>query len=472
MSEPTEAARKRRHRKERIAAATTILIVAAVAIGIVAWERSSRDGLVTDTAYIPRKVVVTPEVELLTEYVRIDTSTPEGSARGARWIAAQLQKRGIAHEVIESAPGRLNVYARIRGRNRGEGLILFHHIDVVPPGKGKWDHPPFAASIVGDEMFGRGTLDMKSIAIGHLAAFADAARAGAPAHDLVFLATADEETGSEFGMRWLVEHRPDIFADIRYGLTEGGITETVREEVTYFGIEIGGKQYVELDVVGPDLDSMRRARFALEPYMFPREAQRVLPEIANYTRSIAPTRVAFRRYLEDIDRTISQGQFWRLPVTYRDLFQNTVGARAPVQKNGRWTMTVALLNLPDELPDERIAAIAKIVAPFGVTLGEVRVKEGPVPLSRSDTRLFQIVAAEARRRYNAAAGVHVLFRSATDSRFLRPRGIICYGIAPHIANYFASSTIHGNNERVRVPSFVEGVEFTKKVVSEWARGTT
>ena len=62
-------------------------------------------------------------------------------------------------------------------------------------------------------MWGRGTLDMKAMALCQLLAFAESRAAGEqPTHDLVFLATADEETGSEYGMRWLLAHRPDVFA--------------------------------------------------------------------------------------------------------------------------------------------------------------------------------------------------------------------------------------------------------------------
>ncbi|HYO75987.1 MAG TPA: hypothetical protein VE010_05945, partial [Thermoanaerobaculia bacterium] len=113
-------------------------------------------------------------------------------------------------------------------------------------------------------------------------------------------------------MQWLLANRPDVFEGIRYGITEGGITEIMRERMTYFGIEVGGKQHVEFTVVGDDLEAMRAARFALEPLMFPREPERLMPEIAAYMRIVAPTRMASRPYLADIEATIREGHFWRL----------------------------------------------------------------------------------------------------------------------------------------------------------------
>jgi acetylornithine deacetylase/succinyl-diaminopimelate desuccinylase-like protein len=466
-----EAARKRRHRLERIIAAVVILIVAAAAGGVFWWQHGVDSG-VDDEAYIPQKFSMTADMELLREYVRIDTSTPAGVAEGARWLAAQLRRHGIEAELIESAPQRISVYARVRGRNRGAGLMLFHHIDVVAPGEpDKWTAPPFAGQIVGDQLYGRGTLDMKGLAICHLLAFIDVARgATPPAHDLVFLATPDEETGSELGMKWLFANRPDVFADVRYGITEGGVTEIIRHKLTYFGIEVGAKQHVEFTLIGDDLESMRQARFALEPLIFPREPERLLPEVAEFLKTIAPTRIAYRSYLGDIEQTINDGEFWRLPVTYRDLLQNTISVRSPEQKDGRWSMHVTQLNLPDEQPDQRIAAIGRIVAPYGVRVGEILRKEGPVPISPWDTPLFHIIRKEAEQRYRTTAGMQILFRSATDSRVLRTHGIVSYGVSPFIVDYFQSVSIHSVNERIRLPWFQDGIAFTRKVVAEWARG--
>lgn len=469
-SDPDLARRKRRHRIERIVAALVILIAGAAVVWVLRW-RARVDEELRDNTYIPQKVTLTPEMELLREYVRIDTSTPAGAAQGARWVAAQLQKRaGIQAEIIESAPQRLNVYARIKGRAPGEGLMLFHHIDVVAPGEG-WTLPPFAAEISGDQLYGRGTLDMKGMATTQLLAFAEIARSGVPpAHDLVFLATPDEETGSRFGMQWLLANRPDVFAGIRYGITEGGLTEVMREKMTYFGIEIGGKQYVEIVLTAANQEALRQARITLEQHMFPREAERVLPEIARFLATIAPTRYAYRPYLADIEQTIRDGEFWRLPSSYRDYLQNTIWVDAPKQKEGRWTMVVRQMNLPDELPERRIAWLAQIVAPHGVTVAEVPVKEGPAPLSPIDTPLFTLLRNEASKRYSVTTGEQVQYRSVSDCRFLRLRDIACYGVSPFPVDYFQAISIHSKNERIRLQWFTQGIEFMRNVTTQWSRG--
>lgn len=470
LDSPEALAKKRRHRNERIVAVIVVLLVASAAGAILWWSHVEGEQLARDRRYIPKVTKITPEVLTLQEFVRIDTSTPKGAAAGARWIAEYLRKHGVTPELIESAPDRLNVYARIRGRNRGEGLVLFNHIDVVPPGAG-WQRPAFDGAIAFNMLHGRGALDMKALTLCQIVAFLDVARSGnTPAHDLVFLATADEETGSEYGMQWIIAHRPDVLDGVRFGITEGGVTEMMTERMTYFGIEVGGKQQVVFTIEGNDLESMQKARFALEPYMFAREPERVLPVVRRFFRDLAPTRMAFKPMLADIDRAIAQGKFWRLPTPYRDLTQNSLWVTAPMRSGRQWSMTITQANLPDERPENRIAWVETIVRPYGLRIGEIRQKQGPVPVSADDTKLFRILDREAERRYEVAAGLQLLYRSATDARFLRPLGIVCYGVSPYPVDFFQSISIHGPNERIRVDYFLDGVDYMRKVVEEWAAG--
>lgn len=458
----------RRHRNERIAAAVLVVVVASLAGAALFWNRAEEKALRSDRRYIPKPLKMTPDVVSLQELVRIDSSKPEGVAASARWIAAYLQRNGVRAELIESAPSMLNVYARIKGRAPGQALLLFNHIDVVPPGNG-WSIEPFGAHLRGDQLFGRGTVDMKALTICQLVAFVDLARSGnAPAHDLVFLATAEEERGSREGMQWLLANRPDVFAGVAYGLTEGGITELVGDKLTYFGVEIGGKQMVQAVISAPTRDSLRAARIALEPSMFPRQAQRVIPAVRTYFEAIAPTRLQYREALEDIDRTIREGRFWDLAPTYRDLVQNTVATGPPEQRNGRWEMLVTMVNLPDEQPDARVAWLGRTIAPAGAVVREVPVREGPVPTSTEKTPLFNLLTAEARNRYGVPAGVVLLYRSTSDARFLRRRGITCYGISPYLVNYAQSLAIHNADEAITVSAFVEGVEYLRSVIRAWA----
>ena len=442
-----------------------LLLIAATVAGVVVWNRDWDEG---ETAYVPRQAVITPEVELLREYVRIDTSNPPGKElAGADFLVRLLQKSGVKAEIIESSPGRANVYARIRGRRSGEGLLLLHHIDVVPTDGEGWKHPPFEAKVALNMIWGRGTLDMKSIGICEALAFISVATSGrSPERDVIFLATADEEEGSLLGMQWLLEHRPDIFEGVRYALNEGGVTEVVREDLAYFAIEIGSKQLVRLRVRSSERAALEKTRIFLEPRFSPRDPDRITPEVRQYFRAIAPRRKEGGEILADVDRAVADGKFWSLAAPYRALTQNNLYALGIEQEaGGGFGMTVYLQNLPDEDPSTRIRAFREMLADRNVTV-EVQHEMGPTRISSAETSFYRSVESSVQKMYGQQVhvGPMLLPYATTDCRYLRARGVDCYGLWPFPVDYFQSTGIHGADERIRLDWFMKGVELTRTLV--------
>lgn len=467
MSSDPEA-RRRQIRRERIFFSTILALVVVASLGLIAWNAYVRH-VIAGTPFIPKKEHVTPVAKLLQEYIRIDTSH-QNEIDGARWIGARLDREHIPYEIIQSAPGRANLYARIRGKKPGDALLLASHIDVVPASPNGWTRPPFSGDIYLNQIWGRGSLDMKSITICQLEAFIDVATSGRqPERDLVLLAVADEESGSAYGMRWLIAHRPDVLAGVHYALNEGGVTETLDEQVTYFGIEIGSKQVVELDLRAPTREQLQQARLALEPYISPTDADFVLPEVVRYFHAIAPFRFEPRDQLLDLERTIRTGQLWKLPRGYRELVQNVVWAAAVRKDGDGWAMRTLLLDLPTVPSEPRIAWLTKTVAPYGVSIGPVYANDPIARPSSDQSPLFALISDEVKKKYDTAVGPQLLAKSENDSRFLRPLGILCYGLWPFPVDFFQTTGIHGVDERVRLDWFADGVELTKKIVNRFVR---
>ncbi|MHB0968824.1 MAG: M20/M25/M40 family metallo-hydrolase [Thermoanaerobaculia bacterium] len=444
-------------------------IVAAVVLaggGLIAWSLYVKRVEPEEGIYVPKQVKITPEIELLQRYLRIDTSNPPGNEiAGARFLVAELARRGIRAELIESAPGRGNVYARIKGRRIGDGLLLLHHIDVVPAEPEGWKAPPFGGDVWLDMLVGRGALDMKSVGTAQLEAFSDVARAGRlPEYDVVFLAVADEETGGKLGTAWLLEHRPDIFEGIRYALNEGGVTEMDREQVSYFAIETGTKQFVELRAHAKSREALQRARIALEPWIDPFDLEVITPEVREYFRSVAPIRRVGTELLEDIDGAVEAGKSWNLASPYRALAHNSIAPYAIESEAGGFGMRVVMHNLPQVDPWERIEWLRRVMAPYGVAV-EVRDTMGPTSVSSSQTPFYAVVTDAVQRVHTPQKTGPLLLPWATnDSRYLRARGIHAYGMWPSKVDYFQTLGIHSVDERIRLDWYVEGVALTKAIV--------
>ncbi|NMM89145.1 hypothetical protein B2J88_33190 [Rhodococcus sp. SRB_17] len=176
-------------------------------------------------------------VDLVSSLIRFDTSntgeleTTKGERACAEWVAAQLQEVGYETEYIESgAPGRGNVFARLKGADSGRGALMLHgHLDVVPAEPADWSVHPFSGAVQDGYIWGRGAVDMKDM-VGMILALARQFKAEGtvPPRDLVFAFVADEEAGGKYGCQWLVEHRPDLFEGVTEAVGEvGGFSLTV-----------------------------------------------------------------------------------------------------------------------------------------------------------------------------------------------------------------------------------------------------
>jgi acetylornithine deacetylase/succinyl-diaminopimelate desuccinylase-like protein len=162
------------------------------------------------------------------DLIRFDT-TNRGGGDGrerpaAEYVAARLAEAGLEPVLLESAPGRANVVARVAGRERTAPALLVHgHLDVVPADPSSWSVPPFSGEIRDGVLWGRGAVDMKNADAVLLAVVAQWSRDRVrPRRDVVLAFTADEEDTAEFGARWLVEQHPELFEGCTEAVGESG----------------------------------------------------------------------------------------------------------------------------------------------------------------------------------------------------------------------------------------------------------
>jgi len=151
---------------------------------------------------IPRGDAVALARALIKVDSRNPTLAPDSPGEGdcARTLAAVLDDWGFVVQVVDAAPGRPNVIARI-GPKDAPALMLNGHLDVV--GVEGMAHEPFSAELRGGRIYGRGSADMK----GGLAAMCAAAATSAgrtPQRQILIAAVVDEEYES-LGMRALLD---------------------------------------------------------------------------------------------------------------------------------------------------------------------------------------------------------------------------------------------------------------------------
>lgn len=144
------------------------------------------------------------------QLVRIPSPNPPGDVAAVAKAASGLLGRieGAEIERHETAPGIVNLVARIAGAGPGRRLVFNGHLDTFPLGdESGWTVPPFEGLLSGGRLYGRGVSDMKAgIAASLVAARVLAAHRDAWHGELVITLAGDEESMGRLGSRWLLEN--------------------------------------------------------------------------------------------------------------------------------------------------------------------------------------------------------------------------------------------------------------------------
>ncbi|NJQ15266.1 M20/M25/M40 family metallo-hydrolase [Streptomyces bohaiensis] len=167
-------------------------------------------------------------VAFTSDLIRIDT-TNRGQGDGveraaAEYVAERLAEAGIEPLLLEKAPDRTNVVARVPGTDPSAGALLVHgHLDVVPAHADEWTVHPFSGEVRDGIVWGRGAVDMKNADAMVLAVVRAWARHGVrPRRDIVLAFTADEEDSAQYGSGFLADQHAELFEGCTEGISESG----------------------------------------------------------------------------------------------------------------------------------------------------------------------------------------------------------------------------------------------------------
>lgn len=195
-----------------------------------------------DLIALHRDLVRIPSVN--TGYMPTGDETPV-CEYAKNWLA----KDGISSEILSRDPNRGNLIARIPGSSGNAKLLFMSHTDVVPvEDETKWNYPPFGAEISGGRIYGRGASDCKGLmACQMMATRILKANAVPLTDDLVLCAGADEEHGGRYGFGWLADnHFEKIKAS--YAVNEGGGTFFNIAGATTYLVGVGEKGRLEVKI--------------------------------------------------------------------------------------------------------------------------------------------------------------------------------------------------------------------------------
>jgi acetylornithine deacetylase/succinyl-diaminopimelate desuccinylase-like protein len=427
-------------------------------------------------------------VQLMRQYLRIDTSNPPGNELAAAEFFHRLfDQAGMPNTVYPYAPGRANICAVIKGDGTLRPLVLLNHMDVVQADARNWRLPPFAGEILNGEMYGRGAQDMKDEGLLQAMVMLIAAKEHLPLkRDLIFLATSDEEVNGT-GSAWMLENHPETVRGAEFLITEGGSNLVTRNRGTIYGVGVaekapfwlrltasgrGGHGSIPIPDSAPDRLVKALARVAdWQPPM------RLLPFVEQYFHLIAQLEPEprasqlrnIRKALQDPAFARSIGRDEDYNYLLRDTVSLTVLHGSP-QTNVIPDAAYAELDvrlLPEEDPQAFLAQLRTVLADDSIRITSATLFKHPNS-SSTDTSLYRLIE-QVVHEYNPQAIVApVLGSGYTESQMYRPLGVTCYGFNPLEVTPEVEATEHAANERVSVDQLRRGVKMLYEVVARAA----
>lgn len=405
-----------------------------------------------------------PYVQLLKEYVQIDTSEPKGNTfSSAVFLAMILKEAGIDAEIFESVEGKANLIAKI-GNGKKPPVILHHHMDTAEVlYEDEWSFDPWGGTIHNGFMYGIGVLDVKSMGLCFLHSFI---RAYKEKWDLkrpvIYYASCAEESNMEEGSKWMLKNHPEFFPEGALFLSEGGLIEMVTDVVRNVQIEIGQKGFGWFDMkISEELKNK------LE-----REIIKVLPDTPNpnpyvlkFLKDISKFKVDyFKDNLADIENYIKGKKKDEMLIPY--------SLRALLFTDGWWikkdseNYRFIISTVWGEKLDFYIEKISEILKKNKVDFKITKIADANVTSPESEEY------EKIKKIYEEFFNVPVLwsFPSVvlTESSLFRQKGLNAYGICLVRYTIFESYKMNIADERVYLPYFIEGIEISDKILKEIA----
>jgi acetylornithine deacetylase/succinyl-diaminopimelate desuccinylase-like protein len=422
-------------------------------------------------------------VQLVRQFLRIDTSNPPGNEEKAvLFLEAILKKEGINSRIYSPSPGRANIMTQIAGKKKGKPVILLSHIDVVPAKKDEWDMDPFGGALINGFVYGRGAIDMKTQALCQLLAFIQYNKDGVtPERDIIYLATCDEEVGGKYGVEFMLKKVPQL-RNASFVLSEGGF---IKEEggFAHAQISVAEKKLSQFIIKAsgtgghgsvPHKDSANekviKASARILSYQWPLKPTTVA---SAYLEGIFKGRkekgYAFKHLREALRNKKFRDYMEDVPL-YNALLRNTV---TPTILKGGEKINV----IPTEssasfdarlLPTESHEAFFKRIGELaGKDVELLRVNEfsgKPAPSGYNNNYFKGIRSVVEGMEGKGLPVLPYITTGATDLRYFRDLGVTAYGFFPVVLSSDEILRMHGRNERISIENIHKGLEGTYQIV--------
>ena len=425
-------------------------------------------------------------VDALAQLVRCKTVSyndhameDEGEFRKLIALLPELYPQVLRVCSFQQLPDRALLF-RWRGKGEGDPAVLMAHYDVVPVNEEKWEKPPFAAVIEDGVLWGRGTLDTKVTFNGVLSAANYLIVTGfQPENDVYFAFSGGEEVngrGAVNIVNYFVEHgiHPAMVVDEGGAVVENvfpgvkqpcgliGIAEKGMLNAQYRTVSAGGHASAPKPHTPVGVLSAACKRVEDHPFKahIQGPASQMFDTLGRYSTLLY--RVIFANmwcfgWVIDLLAKKSGGEMnalIRTTVAFTQMegssARNVIPPEAKMVANMR-------LN-PSDTVSSALEYLKKTVNDPSVEITALESFD-PSPVSETDCPAWDKVAAAVAGTWPGCVVSPYLMVQCSDSRHYRDLSNHVYRFSAMDLSAEERSTIHGNNERIRLDTVAKAVEF-------------
>jgi acetylornithine deacetylase/succinyl-diaminopimelate desuccinylase-like protein len=431
--------------------------------------------------------------DILEQLVAIDTSADGNPGAANRTVADRLQAAGLpANDIdivdIDGDPRLGSLVARLRGTDEhADPILIMAHMDVVPASADDWGTDPFQLVERDGFFFGRGAIDNKAgaaIAVTNFIRFLD--EGYRPARDLVIVFTSDEETEMRSIQHLVVEH-PHVSRATLALNTDAGGGEIRDGRYVVFGVQASEKVYqsYQLEVRDPGGHSSvpreTNAIYTLAAGLARLAAHRFPVQMNEITRTYFERGAALggehaddmRRvagHTPDLDAAERLSRMPHLNALLRTTCTATMlhagHAENALPQTARATVNCRVL--PGESVDDVEAVLQRVIEDPTIALSRIEepTLSPPSPLTPDVIGGIEQLVSQ---HFPDTVVIPLMSTGATDGLHTRNAGIPTYGISA-LFGVPGESRAHGQDERVRVQSFYEALDFWHDLLRTFGGG--
>ncbi|MCX6640941.1 MAG: M20/M25/M40 family metallo-hydrolase [bacterium] len=414
---------------------------------------------------------IEPElVQLLQDLIRTDTQNPPGNELAACKVLDKFfKKQSIDRAIYPVEKDRANLLARWPGDGSKKAILLSAHTDVVPVQADEWSQPPFSGNIHKGSLYGRGAIDMKSMLAIEAMTLALLKREHIKLRrDVIFLATAAEESGGSQGAGWMIEHHRDLL-DAAFALDEGGRIVTRDGKPLYVAIETEEKTAYNIKLIATGSTghaSVPRADNAI--YALAQALNRL--EQHPTPRLLDPVTRAFFTGIAKFepDVRISRGEIVTENQLFLSMLTNTISPTllsGGVKTNVLPPVAEVNLNcrlLPSTDVNAFVDTLKTWVGPGPCEFKYNAREMAPLP-SPQDGLGFVLIEQVCRELFPETPVLPYLSPGMSDMTRFRSAGIPSYGLLPYPLDEAEMGRIHGKDERIKVDDLMVGMKLVYRL---------